>query len=191
MSGRAGRGIPASRGPRGGAGRDPAPRPARGHPPSVRRPRRRPARNGGILLVAWRRTADLDAVFARWSPARASSTAVCGDVAVVHWSSPLMYQRVPALAEVRARFQRARPASRPGDVTFPAAVSSSAYGYNDSRPSPAARRCRPAPVRRAPAHERRQPARPGARPPDRDPRVADQRLRVLPGHALEGREGAR
>jgi hypothetical protein len=58
---------------------------------------------GVLLLVEFEGDPALwDPVFARWAPRRGYIDArVDGDVAVIHWSSPLMYQRaVQALGDL-------------------------------------------------------------------------------------------
>jgi hypothetical protein len=52
-----------------------------------------PGPDGGALLLA-ERPQDWDAVVARWTPRQGFISArVDGGLAIVHWSSPLMYQR--------------------------------------------------------------------------------------------------
>ena len=52
-----------------------------------------PGPDAGALLLA-ERPEDWDAIVARWTPRQGFISArVDGDLAIVHWSSPLMYQR--------------------------------------------------------------------------------------------------
>jgi hypothetical protein len=63
-----------------------------------------PGPDGGALLLA-EPPEDWDAVLARWTPRQGFISArLDGDLAVVHWSSPLMYARaVRAEGELVAR----------------------------------------------------------------------------------------